>query len=193
MGIKTKSIEGHSPEFKAYSKEVIAQIKEQRRDPIVASAVQCASMQATIDRDPSKDEEHFNRKLDLTKAIAPHPETIARRIDPFDFNMLERMRRKPKNSIGQSEKTAFTTERRERAGDAFLYTQPTKLTSAEMQKLTKLEPIVELESLPVEEKDSFFKGLFKKLSNPMEPDASMSYMEKQAYFDSIYKKDEHED
>lgn len=126
------------------------------------STTQVASMQATIDRDPSKDAEHWNRKIDMSVAIAPHPSTCERIIDPDQYSHIEAIRRRPKNSIGQSEKSSASEERKEIARQAFTCSQPADLNPAEKEKLTELNKIEEYVGPFIEpQKNSIFKRIIK--------------------------------
>lgn len=179
-----------SKEDQSYTKMMSEALRKTPKRP--PTTTQCASMQATMDRDPSKDAEHWNRKLDISKAIAPHPETCERKISTDEFIMVEGLRRSSKNTLGQSEKSATTEERKEKAVHAYTYSQPTKLSDAEKQKITQLESIKELKEVPQDPKeDGYFTKLLKILFGESKADQflkNMSYAERKEYMDKQEKK-----
>lgn len=145
--MKIKPLKQRDFAFSAYVDYMAEQIRKLPRKP--ASTVQSASMQATLDRDPSKDAEHFSRKLDLSKAQIAHSEKemekFERRISPQEFSLIEEMRHKGHgNTIGQYEKSSPTEENKQKAIHAFTYSEPAPLSDLKIKELTKIEPITEL-------------------------------------------------
>lgn len=182
--MKETKIDKRLPENEAYAQYMVESLSQLRRAKKPASTIQCASMQATIDRDPSKDAEHWNRKIDLEKAIAPHPETCERSIDPFEYNLHEGLRRSVKNTTGQSEKSATTPDRKDRATESFIYSPPAEIAPAQVKKLTKIEPITELKELPKKKKEGFFDKIKKAFAQNTD---THSYAELQKYWEEIEK------
>lgn len=122
-----------------------------------ASTVQAKSTQATLDRDPADDDKHIARLVgpmsDSWKAI-PSAKTLdeavgARYIDPVEASHFESIRRRPKNSLGQSEKSAVTPSRREAGIQALRYTPPAKVTQKEVE--SRAVNLVQYKSEPMTE------------------------------------------
>lgn len=144
-----KSDEYSESKNAAYLKYMVEQLQSIPRKIQPASTIQCASTQATLDRDPKDDLKHFKRKIDINKAVVadfvlPNGEInpkYARQIPVSGIINFEKMRRSPKNSIGQSEKSAFSEERREAGRHAFEFSPPTPITEQDKEKIVKLEKI----------------------------------------------------
>lgn len=168
-------------EFQAYTKLMGDSLKHIPKKP--ASTVQSASTQALMERhkNPEKAEEYEKYRnspeyMDAIKGITPE-----RIISPDEFIVIEGLRRTSKNTTGQSEKSATTSERKEKAIDAFTYSEPTELTAQQKEKLTKMNAITELETMPKEEKKSFL-DLFRRLFETKEPGDTHSYAQLQQFF-----------
>lgn len=58
-----------------------------------------------------------------------------------EINHIEAIRRRSKNTLGQSERSGVSSESRARGAHAFCVSPPARLTDEEIQMLTKIEPI----------------------------------------------------
>lgn len=97
--------------------------------------------------------EHQRRKelFDLSywghlksKAEIPIDQWKERQINPQEYLLYKKMQRAEKNTLGQSEKSAFSDERREMARQAYMSTPGIKeedLNPQEREKIIKLEKI----------------------------------------------------
>lgn len=110
------------------------------------ASMQSPSTQAILLRDPSKDEEHFNRLLDVDRAqVEKSGEEVVinaeKRIADYgmaQINHLEAVRRRAKNSLGQSKQSATDKETKDSAVHHFLVSPPAKLTKEEEKQVTQL-------------------------------------------------------
>lgn len=190
--MKIKPISKGSPEFKAYSEHMMTELRKLYPAPRPKTTDQCDSTREALNRTEKQSAERrkeltdINFWLDLKeRSKAPHSETCERKIDPDQYSHLETVRRRPKNTLGQSEKSASSPERREKAEHAFRYSQPADLTVQQMEKLTELNKIVEYTDLPPEiKKTGFFKKLLNKL---IKPDDNLSYAERREKLDEYSK------
>lgn len=148
----------------AYVESVVAQLKALKIQKKPASTVQCASTQATLDRDPAKDEEHWNRPLpaevveknkQLVEAYRAGDLSMldklveARNISPEEFNIVEGLRRSFKNNLGQTSQSSASEYALRKAIDAFLYSPPAELTPEERKRISEMKPYAPLpESIP---------------------------------------------
>jgi hypothetical protein len=147
----------------------MAQLQRDRHPEIYANPkprprpvdiIQCASTQAIIDRDPSKDEEWQNRPMstvgqttsatpleDLDKLI---PMKV---ISEEERSHIEAIRKRAKNSQGTVDLSATTPEQKERAQHAFQFSPSLVAPSEkELQRLQELKPYQQtLPPLPIEE------------------------------------------
>lgn len=137
--MKEFPIQERIPEHKAFSDRMIAELSAIKREKRPVSTVQCASTQATLDRDPALDAEWWARPLpesailataEIKKAMATgdidgFKRLINQRdISPEEMNHVEATRRRPKNSIGQSEAPAHDEQKLEIAKNAYDYAFP---------------------------------------------------------------------
>lgn len=125
---------------------------------------QCASTQRILDRDPSLDEEWFNRPLPaeaiaqskaLREAKTDEERSLLvaeRKLDPGQVQIIEAHRRNSKNTMGQSELSATPEEAHHRAVEAFVFSPPAKLTAEEIEKLVSLVGYSDPPPAPREEK-----------------------------------------
>lgn len=72
-----------------------------------------------------------------------------RDLTPDEIQLVEALRRRPKNSTGQSEGTATPKEARDKAAAAFIFTPPAKVTKAEVDQ--KAVNLVQYKSEPMTE------------------------------------------
>lgn len=109
-------------------------------------AMQPASTRATLMRTADEQAAWLSRPIstegqttaatrleDLEKLVPARPVTLE------EISLIEGIRRRPKNSIGQAEDSAFTPERRQAAAHAFAYSPPAALTEAEKAKVSQIE------------------------------------------------------
>lgn len=157
-----------------------------------ASTVQCASTQATLDRDPSKDAEHWSRPLPESVVLASKIQRAAyetgdlnelerllstRKIRPDEASHIESVRRRPKNSLGQSDLPTADKAKIERAIHAFTYSGPAELTPEQKQRLAELTAYSQLaasfEREPVTQPKPTLlqkiKAMFKISPDPKKP------------------------
>jgi hypothetical protein len=123
--------------------------KTPKRPP---TTTQAESTMRTLSRDPRDDFAWQNRPLPENWKAKPDAETLEamvgeREVDLGLVSMEETRRRRPKNSDGQSEKSATTPERREKAIDAVIYTPPAKVTKEEVE--AKAINLQEYKSTPI--------------------------------------------
>lgn len=100
------------------------------------------STQAIMARPKEKDLDHFLRPL-VDCQVRDKDGNIdvgARPTTPQEIAVEEKRRRGSKNSVGQSEKSAFGEERKEAAFSAFICSPPATLSSDDEARLTKLVP-----------------------------------------------------
>lgn len=132
---------GRKDEDIAYAKAISESLKTNLngyKRPI--SNVQSASMQATMDRDPSLDEQHWNRSL-------PEEWKGTTERDPLntqDILAITSLRQSSKNTLGdfmEAGLSGVSSERRELAIQAFNYSPPADLTPQQIEKVKKLESL----------------------------------------------------
>lgn len=143
-------------EEQLYLDSVVEHLKK-TRTIIPPSTVQAASTRATLNRDVKDDDRHIARLVgpmpDGWKAI-PNAKTLdeavgARHIDPIEQSHFQAIRRRPKNSFGQSEKSGVSPSRREAGIQAFRYTPPAKVTQKEVE--SRAVNLVQYKSEPMTE------------------------------------------
>jgi len=113
-------------------------------------SIQAPSMRATMERPKSMDAEWQNRPIppeviEQCKKIreAKTDEERAKLVnqgswDPGQIQIIEAHRKNSKNTLGQSELSATTDQRRLSAIEAFVHSPPAKLTPEERDKLMKM-------------------------------------------------------
>lgn len=133
---------------------------------------QQASTQATLNRDPSLDYDHINRLVgpmpDGWMAV-PNAKTDDERVgmrslNPIEISHAEAIRRRPKNSLGQSEKRGVSEVKIDRATQAFVYTPPAKVTKKEVED--RAVNLVQYKSQPIKEvwvEMNWYQALIHKL------------------------------
>lgn len=162
MTLSKEQLDIIAEENKDYRKSMVKELSKLPKRPV--STVQCASMQAIIERDPSLDSIHSKRMIDPIKAFAD--KNYVRPMSVSEITTYESMRDTPKNQLGQSEKSATTPDRRENAIQAYIHTPPVPLTESQIKNLTKLTKIKELEELPKEQKLSIFEKIRSWFKSP---------------------------
>lgn len=167
-----KSDEYSESKQAAYVATVISQLREKPHQKREVTTVQSASTtelnnlspESRVVRDRQRSDPAYWADL-AERAKAPHPETVKREITPGEFALIGAARMRPKNSIGQSEESASSPERREKARYAYQFSPGTpfeELSEAEKAKVQVLEPLVELKTITKEEwKPLSFWGALK--------------------------------
>ncbi len=110
---------------------------------------------------------------DIDHPLRPMPECVAnpsatsldeltalRSVSMDDALREEERRRRPKNSIGQSEVGSVDSEKRAKGIQAFTYSKPADLTPEQVKKLTKLTEIANTPLEPIEKPKKNWRNLF---------------------------------
>lgn len=151
----------YTPSLKTLSEQLaedrLVEELKRLRPNIKATDQQEPSTLKNLSRDPAQDDEWIARLVntvpDNWKAVPDAKTTdeavAARRLDPQEVQIVETARRRPKNSRGQSTKSATTVELRERAVQAILFTPPAKVTKAEVD--ARAVNLVQYKSQPIKE------------------------------------------
>lgn len=133
----------------------LVEIRRQRHG--IDPHAQQPSTMAILARDPKDDEKHWLRHLpegvqirdkDGNIDVAPRPVSVE------EISHIESIRHRPKNSVGQSEKSGTSEKTRELAIDAYLYSPGIEfkdLSKEDQQRVTELSPYSELPSVPAPE------------------------------------------
>lgn len=146
-----KSKEYKESKESAYVQNMAKAQREIRREIKPASTIQCASTQESLDTTNEQYAEKVKLMFDKGSWKAPHPDEVARKITPEEFVIIKGLRQASKNTIGQSEKSSISEERKELGRQAFSHTPPTPLTDEQKEKLVKLDLIKQLDTMPKEE------------------------------------------
>src|SRR5665213_1475981 len=119
----------------------VTKLTDEERQEFYLS-MQPVSTQAVLRRDPKDDAEAWNRPILNWKAVegcdTTTPEGIAkavakRALDPAEVVIVEGIRRKARNTLGDSKDSAFSKETKERAAQAFTYSRPANPTAIELK------------------------------------------------------------
>lgn len=155
--------------FEDYKKRMYEAGKDRPKRP--ASTLQCASMQAIIDRDPSKDAEHWNRPIPVNAQIKDSTGEVyvaERQTTIEEVKVVEEYRRKSKNTFGDAvssnQGSSVTESKRVSASSAFTCTPPAILNPEDHLKIVGIEPIkseVPIGDLEIQ-KQGWFEKKFKK-------------------------------
>lgn len=165
MNVTTGS---YNPEFARYVQEMAEALKKLPKRP--PSTEQSASTQALLERQantpPELDFDWISRPLPTKEqAMAvPHAKTTdelvgKRDFDPTQVAVVEDIRRKGRNTLGQSFASSVTKESKERAVHAFTYSPPSALTPDQIRKAeeTKLKEITMYNPSPEKEISDAFE------------------------------------
>lgn len=147
------------------------------------TTTQCESTQKIQSRVPSLDELHSKRSIDLAAAHADKYYVRPMTVD--EILLIEGMRYGIKNTLGQSEESATTIERREKAIHAFTYSKPAPLNEVEIEKLTQLVPIEELTEMP--RTPTWFEKILDKFNPKSDVVEPLSYYERQLQLKELEK------
>lgn len=169
-----------SPETQAYIDMMVAQ--KSKTPKIKPSTIQSASTQRILDMNEEELIQHKNRQIDLSKAIAAHPATIERKISPEEYYIYRGSQSGSKNTFGQSDDKGYSEEKKHKAMEAFTYSQPAPLSEVQLEKVTRIEPIKELKSLPKEKK----QNLLDKIKNWFKPELERP----KSFFDKLSKEEQ---
>lgn len=140
-------------------RQAVEEIKALNLPKRPASTIQCASTQATLNRDPSFDEAHRNRPLPESVVLASKIQKAAyesgdlvelerllgtRKLSLEEISYVESVRRRSKNTQAQSSKSSVSDAAIEKAVDAFIYSPPVELTEQEIVRIKNLKRYSEL-------------------------------------------------
>lgn len=184
---------------KAYRERVTAELREIKREIKPPSIVQAASTQKVMNMSDSELAEYKARPMltvDQYRAIPTNKlkdnptqdEYYAwltgtrEDITPEMVIMHEGMRRGAKNSIGQSQKSSASDERKELARQAYVCTPPTEILASQKEHVIDMNSITELKEIPLPQKKTLFDLFMKWFEQFGDTDKPMSYMEKQEFF-----------
>lgn len=139
-----------STEYASYLERIAEEKRKIPKKP--ATTVQAASTQAILDRDPSRDAEWQSRPLAsnwlaVSDAINPDGSidrdkaVNARAVTAQEVAIIEDTRRKSKNTSGDAISegaSSITPEKRERAIDALVFSEPAPITEEQLEKAKEL-------------------------------------------------------
>lgn len=143
-----------------YANQMAAELRKLPKRAVTTA--QSVSTQAILDRPAIADVPMWLRPPITGWEADKH---AMRDITIEQYEVENKRRKASKNTLGQSEQSATTAERKDRAIQGFIYTPPAKLTAQEQLKMVQLQPIVELGPITqptVEVKQSWFSRLFKR-------------------------------
>lgn len=162
--------EGHkrTSEDIAYTEMMAKEKVTTQKRPV--STIQCASTQRLLTMTDEELEVYHNRTIDLSKAIAQHPSEVERKITIDEFNLIEGTRRKAKNQVGMSDKSASSPERKAKAIDAYAFTPPAPMNEVQLERVTKMDSIKELTKLinSAEKEPSLYERIKNWIIKPKE-------------------------
>lgn len=167
---------GPSEDFESYRKITTDALRAVVREKTKVTAIQSASTQRTLSMTDEEIVKYKNRPLptnEQAQAEAPiqnefgewilkSAEETVRRAGLENIQHLEAIRRRSKNTIGPSELSSVSEESKERARQAFTCTPPTPLTEEQKEKLTKMDKIKQLDTMPKAEPEKGFLAWLKK-------------------------------
>lgn len=193
-----KELKERNPKDQQYAERVASELKALNVPKRPVTTVQSASTQRILSMTREEHAEHNNRPLPTrdqwqAKPTKPLKENATQdeyyawltgqRDLPLDqVFVAEDIRRKPKNSIGQSLKSSASDERKELARQAYVCTPPTEILDSQKEHVTEMNPITELKEIPRETKQSLFDKFMDWFEHFGETPENMSYMEKQEFF-----------
>lgn len=159
-------------------------VKERlRANKIPPSTKQCASTQRLLDMTDEELAAHRARKFPPDGWLAvPGAKNLdeavgMRSIKSDDVVTYDRMRRTAKNELGQSEKDGSGVERKEAARQAYSHTPPAPLTEVQVERLTTMDKITALSSMPPEIETSFWSWLRNKFKKKAALDSRKRFSE----------------
>ncbi len=111
-------------------------------------------------------EEYRSRPIDYDKAQVKDENgnvfVNERQLNIHEFTREENRRRSAKNQLGESKKSIASDEQKESARQAFVCTPPAPLTEVQVEQLTKMDKIKQLDTMPPEIQESWFQKLLNK-------------------------------
>lgn len=153
-----------NPENKLYLDMMVGALNKHKKPstrkndatPEEIRAIQSPSTQSVMDRPKELDgPDYWYRPITsafLANTTAKNQDELVGKkdFDPTQVAIIEDIRRKARNTLGQPTKEGFSAETKERAVHAFTYSKPAELTSAqvmeayitEMNKVTKHIPTI---------------------------------------------------
>lgn len=150
-------------------------------------SMQQPSTQMCLKRDPKDDEAWRNRPMPENWKAVPDadfstPEgrdkAVAKRtLDPNDIAIVQQNRHsESRNSLGQSDLSSVSPEKRTKGIEAFTYSKPAELTPEQVKKVTKMEDIKSTPLEPVKpQKRSLFYRAWRKLGRIINPTVADLY------------------
>lgn len=160
--MKINLLYSRDPSWTAELDIIVEQRKRLPKRPVHTE--QAPSTLRNLARDPSQDEAWKNRPIPYAQAqVAKSAQEMAqfeRKMTPDEFSLIEGMRRRPKNSEGQSELSSAMPERRQAAASAFTCSPPAELTDAERSRISQISPYTPPPPVPPREKKSWWGRLF---------------------------------
>lgn len=131
----------YDPYFRSYEdqllfEEMVEELRKRPKKP--PTTEQAASTQRTLDRDPKDDEAWFFRPLPENWKAVPSAKTIeeavgTRGLNPIEISHVESIRRRPKNSLGNTQRSSVSGASRARGIDAILFSGPATVTKQEIK------------------------------------------------------------
>lgn len=177
-----KELKERNPKDQQYAERVASELKALNIPKRPVSTIQAASTQASLDMTDEQYAQKVKKMFETKAWKAPHPEEVMRSMPLDQVFVAEDIRRKPKNSIGQSLKSSASDERKELARQAYVCTPPTEILDSQKEHVTEMNPITELKEIPRETKQSLFDKFMDWFEHFGETPKNMSYMEKQEFF-----------
>lgn len=203
--MKEKELKERLLEYVIYTSRVVEELKKVRRDPTPVNTVQAASTQRVLNMSDKELAEYRSRPMVTEAEYRAKPSKPLKEnatqdeyyawltatrddVTPDMVIRHEQMRRGSKNTLGESTKSAFSKDLREKAVEAFRFSKPTEILESQKERIVELNPIKELDKLPEQKPESLWVRLFNKLLGEMEkmplPDP-MSYAQKQEFFKKL--------
>lgn len=140
MTMKIRPIWEHSPAYADYIKRMANELSKQPKRPV--SHEQCASTKAILARDPAKDAEHWNRPIPVGAQLVSsyiEMEQFERKITPEEETIIDGIRKGGQvNTFGGSELSATTDLRREKATNAYIYSEPGPMTEDQKEAIKRM-------------------------------------------------------
>lgn len=135
--------------YSAYIEYMAKELSKRPKRP--KSTVQCASTQAVLDRPVDQDLMHWMRPIPLNWKANPNAKTLDevvgfRFFDATQVAIIEDIRHKARNTLGQTKLSSVTPESKEKAIHAFTYAPPAELSNSPFKFFeTKLTEIIKYE------------------------------------------------
>lgn len=149
---------------KEFVLKMVEETLKKPRPKVIPSTIQEPSTRAILERDPSKDEEHWNRPLP-DEVDWKRDYTDLRNITPDEYIIFNAMRHAAnRNEIGKTNESSIDEEKREKGIQAFTYSRPADLSQEDKERIVKL---IGIESKPIEyvppKKERWYSKLFTSI------------------------------